>query len=175
MSKQSRLFVVDASVMRSAGMKEGHSAACTGLLNAILSICHRAVITEDIQMEWNTHQSLAAKKWRSAMASRRKLVKLDVLERENFNEKVNECVPRENVKDRRELLKDAHLLAAAYGADRLLLTADSKLQGLCEKHSIDQNIEWLTVKYAHDTHKDLLDRMADLATNRPNPPLPKKS
>jgi BMFP domain-containing protein YqiC len=172
MSKQSRLLVVDASVMRSAGIKEGCSAACAGLLNEILKIC--AVITADIQAEWNQHQSSVAKKWRSAMASKGKLVKLDLPERENFDKKVNACVPKANIKDKNELLKDTHLLAAAYGADRLLLTADVKLLGLCEKHAIEQNIEWLTVAPAHGTHQALFDRLRDLATSRPNPPLPKK-
>jgi hypothetical protein len=175
MSKKSRLFVIDASVMSGAGSKEGYSGACTGLLNEILNICHRAVITEDIKLEWDKHQSLAAKKWRSAMASKRKLVRLDLPARKNFDDKVNACVPKANLNDKRELLKDTHLLAAAYGADRLLLTADVKLLGLCEKHAIEQNIEWLTVSHVHGSHQALFDRVRDLATSRPNPPLPKKS
>lgn len=174
MSKQSRLLVVDASILSSAGVKEGYSAACMSLLNAVLTICHRAVITQDILEEWNKHQSILAKKWRASMVGRRKLIKLDHVDRNFFDDQVTEHVPASDVKKKRELLKDIHLLAAAYEADKLLLTADVKLHSLCEQYGIQQNIEWLLVSQNNHLKENdaLINRLRDLATTRPNPPLP---
>jgi predicted nuclease of predicted toxin-antitoxin system len=176
MSKQSRLFVVDASILYGAGEKEGYSAVCMSLLNAILTICHRAVITKDILQEWNKHQSNLAKKWRASMVGQRKLVKLDQVDRNFFDDQVTENVPAGDINKKRELLKDTHLLAAAYAADKLLLTADVKLYSLCKEYGIQQNIEWLTVSQNNGLEENgaVLDRLRDLATTRPNPPLPKK-
>ena len=174
MSKQSRLLVVDASILHSAGVREGYSAVCMSLLNAILTICHRAVITQDILEEWNKHQSSLAKKWRASMVGRRKLIKLDHVDRNFFDDQVTQNVPAGDVKKKRELLKDIHLLAAAYQADKLLLTADVKLHSLCEQYAIQQNIEWLTVSQNNHFRENgaLMNRLRDLATTRPNPPLP---
>ena len=176
MSKQSRLLVIDASILRGAGVKEGYSAVCMTLLNAILKICHRAAITSEILEEWNTHQSILARKWRASMVGQRKLIKVDQFKRDFFDDQVTQNVPAGHINNKKELLKDTHLLAAAYEADKLLLTADVKLHSLCEQYGIQQNIEWLTVaQNSHLKENDaLIDRLWDLATARPNPPLPRR-
>ncbi len=175
MSKQSRLLVVDASVMRGSGAQDGHSATCTRLLNDIMNICHRTAITTQIKAEWDKHQSVEAIKWRARMNGKKKLVPVahdESLVRTDIEQKV----PSGHSAQKQALLKDAHLLAAAMATDRLLLTADTKLKALCEKHHIDQNIEWLTITAAdpQPVRQALFDRLKDLASTRPNPPLPRK-
>jgi hypothetical protein len=79
MSKQSRLLVVDASVMRAAGERGNeHAGFCSKVLQDIMQICHRVAISEDIKAEWNKHQSNVAKKWRGSMNAKKKLIPLDV-------------------------------------------------------------------------------------------------
>src|SRR6266568_2952163 len=75
-AKVSRRLVIDASVARAAG-GEGTthptSKHCRDLLQAVLTICHRVVLTPDITQEWNTHQSRFARLWRVSMVARKKI------------------------------------------------------------------------------------------------------
>jgi len=54
----SRRIVVDASVARSAG-ETSHldSVLCREFLQAMLKICHRVVLTPEIEREWRKHAS----------------------------------------------------------------------------------------------------------------------
>jgi hypothetical protein len=177
MSKQSRLFVIDASVMRSAGdlKNQGYPSACSQMLQSIELICHRVAITTDVRDEWNKHQSKFAKIWRARMIAKKKLIPIEP-DKESIQTKIKQQVPKQNTAERRALLKDAHLLAATYAANRVLLTADHALHALCDKHAVvaQGQIEWIellpqntaTQNYAH------LQRLVDLATTHPNPPLP---
>ena len=108
------------------------------------------------------------------MIAKKKLILVE-LDKQSVDTKINQLVPQQNTAQRRELLKDAHLLAAAYHADRLLLTADSALHELCTRHDIvEGEIEWIKLLPQNTTEQNAahLERLKDLATTRPNPPLP---
>src|SRR5262249_6151330 len=69
-----RRLVVDASVARSAGTTENPtSQLCRQFLDAMLTICHKVVMTDDIDKEWRKHGSRYSMSWLAAMQSRRKL------------------------------------------------------------------------------------------------------
>ncbi len=56
--KKSKRLVIDSDVARSAGTKEDPiSQSCREVLQAVLSICHKVVLTEDIFAEWKRHRS----------------------------------------------------------------------------------------------------------------------
>jgi hypothetical protein len=71
----SRRIVVDASVARSAGeTSHPDSTLCREFLLAMLKICHRVVLTPEIEREWRQHASRFSMRWLATMRSRRKAV-----------------------------------------------------------------------------------------------------
>ena len=120
--KESRLLIIDASVAQSAG-ETNHptSSACREFLSAVLTICHRAVITGEMRKEWNKHQSRYTRKWQRSMVARKKIrydIKPDILSLnlDSFEQKQRESVE-----------KDLLLLEAAFAADREIVTRDNAL------------------------------------------------
>lgn len=173
MSKVSRLLAIDASVLRSAGEKTGHSAHSAKVLALILEIGHRSVICSEIQQEWNKHQSRIAIKWRSAMIARKRLIKTDIgAHRQRITDVVNNLQHLTEAK-RSALTKDVHMLAAAAHADHLIVTGDLALKTLCDDH-LTENVEWL-LAWIHDTEMQrqaLLARLIELTKVKPYPQLP---
>src|SRR5690606_39247163 len=73
MRKMSRRIVVDASVARSAGSTEHPaSVASRQFLQEMLAICHRVVMTDEIEQEWKRHRSGFATSWLATMRSKGK-------------------------------------------------------------------------------------------------------
>ena len=167
MAKVSRLLVVDASVLRGAGEKAGHSSHCTQVLNTVLEICHRAVFCSEIQTEWNTHQSRMAVKWRAAMNARKKLVRIDIqTHSKRVAARVSGCL-QATAAQRAALAKDVHLLAAAAHSDRIVVTGDHALKDLCDLH-LDEAIEWILVLPDETAcvKRTTIDRLFELSNSR---------
>lgn len=123
--KQRRRLVIDASVMLAAGgleAKAGQSKVCRDLLLAVRRICHRAVLTEEIQQEWDRHQSRFASEWRVSMV---KLGKVDPLATQadvDLRQAIREAAPEEKVAEK--MLKDVRLIEAAQLADGIVISLD---------------------------------------------------
>ena len=102
-AKVSKLLVIDASIARSCGAPNATfptSKNCRDFLNAVLTICHRMVLTDDIKEEWDKHQSIYAKKWRSSMVAKRKVeYRADVAFNQTLRDKLDKVAesdkPRE--------------------------------------------------------------------------------
>lgn len=172
MSKQSRLLAIDASVLRSAGSKEGHSSHCAALLTSILEICHRATFSSEIKAEWDKHQSRFSVKWRAAMVARKKMVAVSIQTRQDWLLEQIELTPGLSEPDRTALKKDAHMLASAMDADRVIVTGDQVLKNLTGGE-LGLSLEWLLV-HQDDTaaeRQQVIARLVDLTRNKPNPPL----
>lgn len=170
MAKVSRLLCVDASVLRGSGDKDGHSAHCTRVLNAILEICHRAAFCIEIQTEWNKHQSRMATKWRASMNARKKLIRVDIEgQRIRISNQVN-CLLQATAAHKAALTKDMHLLAAAAQADRVIVSGDQALKQLCDSY-LQEPVEWLLVlpEEAAAARQLTVDRLLQLSKARPNP------
>lgn len=164
MNKVSRLLSVDASVLRGAGAKPGHSAHCANVLNSILEICHRAVLSRESQEEWNKHQSRIGGKWRASMIARKKLIRVDIsaacqliMVRIDALESVTQI-------HRAALIKDVHVLAAAVQGDRFIVTCDKALSALCNSYSV-ASVEWLVLSRDDDAvfRDKLLSRLAEMS------------
>ena len=111
--KYSRQFVVDASVARAAGGQDASaevSKNCRDILLDLLSICHQAVITQEILDEWKKHQSNFSRKWRVQMLGRKK-VKYRIRIKTKLRTIINELEMEHNTKI--HILKDVHLFDAA--------------------------------------------------------------
>jgi hypothetical protein len=173
MSKQSRLLAIDASVLRSAGTKEGHSSHCAALLLSVLEICHRAAFSSEIKAEWDKHQSRLSVKWRAAMVARKKMVVVGIQARQNALVLQIESQPGLSVLARAALIKDAHMLASALQADRVIVTGDLVLKNLTDG-PLGLSLEWLLVHQDDSAaeRQQLMTRLLEISRNKPNPPLP---
>ncbi len=145
---QSKNLVIDASVARASG---GEAATHTtskdarDFLQAVLSICHKVVMTPAICAEWDKHQSRFALKWRRSMVARKKLIKLNVEERPDLRQQVE----LENIVQTQKdaLLKDCHLIEAAINTDRRIISLDDAARRLFVKLSLSvtdiQDVLWV--------------------------------
>lgn len=121
----SKRLVIDASVARAAGGADAihrGSRACRSFLDAVYQICHRMVLTHDIQTEWNKHQSGYARGWRVRMVSRKKLEIIDQDTDEAFQARIADAVTNPNEVD--AVRKDIPLIEASLAADRLIASLD---------------------------------------------------
>nr|WP_315210269.1 hypothetical protein [uncultured Albidiferax sp.] len=173
MAKVSRRLAVDASVLRSAGAKLGHSSHCTRVLYAVLELGHCAVLCPEIKTEWNKHQSLVAAKWRGSMLARKQITPIDIrMHQQRLNDRLDQLnrVPQTELT---ALRKDVHMLAAAAHADRMLVSGDHALKTLCDAH-LTESVEWLlTLDTATDADRQAqLDRLTELTRPKPYPALP---
>lgn len=134
--KTSRLLVIDASVVRSAGETEHPvSSACRECLLAIRSICHRVALTEEMRVEWDRHMSRFARKWQRSMAARRK-------PRQIVNPaEIRLDIEGLSVTDQWAVQKDRCLLEAAFSADRVIVTRDDAFRQALAR--IPQKERWL--------------------------------
>lgn len=173
MSKQSRLLAIDASVLRSAGDKQGHSSHCAALLTAVLEICHRAAFSSEIKAEWDKHQSRFSVKWRAAMVARKKMIPLDMPAPQNSIMAQIQAHPGLSGVDRAALEKDAHMLAAAMASSHVIVTGDRILKTLTDG-ALGLPLEWLLVHQDDSAteRQHLMERLVELSRNKPHPPLP---
>lgn len=145
---QSRNLVIDASVARASGGNEAiHpvSAAARDFLQAVLTICHKAVMTPAILAEWNQHQSSFARKWRRSMVARKKLTPLNVEERQDLRQQIE----LENIgrKQKDAMLKDCHLIEAAIKTDWRIISLDDEARrlfvGLSSSVADIRDVRWV--------------------------------
>jgi hypothetical protein len=130
-AKQSKLLVIDASVARSAGDAKATdpiSIACRDCLETIRKVCHRMVITTEISVEWNNHQSSFARGWRRWMISKRKVVHLTVNLEPELYDAIGDLITVG--KQQADILKDALLVEAAVSADKIILSLDNSARTL---------------------------------------------
>lgn len=147
-NKRSRDLVIDSSVARAAGgVVATHPTATVtrDFLQAVLTICHKAVMTSAVRDEWDKHQSNFARKWRSSMVARRKLKPLIVEEREDLRQRIElENISPTQIK---AMLKDCHLIEAALVTDQRIIALDDAARALFSEASSNiseiQNILWI--------------------------------
>ncbi|MHB1422933.1 MAG: hypothetical protein ACYC3I_07025 [Gemmataceae bacterium] len=130
--KGSRRLVLDASVASAAGGVDAtHPTAkiCRDFLQAILSICHRAVFPPQLIAEWKKHASRFAQSWQVAMERRQKIDWIEAEPDDELRETIKEVAASE--KDKAAMEKDAFLLEAAEATeDRMVASLDEIARGL---------------------------------------------
>jgi hypothetical protein len=127
---QSRCLVVDASVARAAGPFESQhpiGAHCRDFLIAIRGICLHVAWSESIKIEWDKHQGSFASQWRVSMMNLKKLRPITNERLELFRAAIAEQSQDNNVAA--IMLKDAHLVEAAWACDRRVASLDDTVRG----------------------------------------------
>lgn len=127
----SKNLVIDADIAQACGGGNATHPTATAtrdFLQAVLTICHKTVMTSAIQEEWNIHQSSFARKWRRSMVAKKKMVVLNPGGREDIRQEIKEQDVSGNKK--KAMLKDFHLIEAALGADHSIVSLDDKVRDL---------------------------------------------
>jgi len=151
---QSRELVIDASVARASGGKEAThptAGAARDFLLAVLTICHKAVMTPAIRDEWDKHQSNFARKWRRSMMARKKLDLVNLEELEGLRQKIDLIdIPQAS---RTAMLKDCHLIEAAIATERRIISLDATARELFSvaSHNVKEIRDVIWVNPAHDS------------------------
>jgi len=124
--QDSKLLVVDTDVVLH-GSAEGEprpspSKECRHVLQEILDVCHRAIITPAIQEEYDRRRSRFLRRWRRWMHGPKKLVTRNVLADAHLRRRVLRSISPG--RDAAEVLKDMRLVEAALAADRTIVSCD---------------------------------------------------
>lgn len=126
-----RRLVINATVARACG-GEGAihpvSKRCRDFLQAVMDICHGIVMTSDITLEWNRHQSNFARRWRVGMVARKKLDLVHDVANNELPDKVMRTATSQ--KAREAMLKDFCLIEAAMATDHTVVSLDEEARNL---------------------------------------------
>lgn len=124
-SKKSRVFVIDASLARACGLRSQMAIEAAEFLRAVIRICHRAVLTNEITEEWLRHQSGFFVGWLSSMFAKRKHLRYGPTDLEaRLREKVSKLQMQAEV--RTALEKDLRLVAAALSVGGVVASLDEQ-------------------------------------------------
>ena len=102
------------------------SRNCREFLQAVLTLCHRMVLTTPIQDEWSKHESRFARTWRKSMMARKKIELATVTSEYSLEETIASVVADESVTEILE--KDRHLLEAALITDKRVASLDDEVR-----------------------------------------------
>lgn len=128
---KSKSLVIDASVAHASGGKSAIHPDAThtrDFLQAVLKVCHKAVMSPAIRDEWNAHQSGFARSWRKTMVAKGKLLLSDIDERPDIRQKIKQASVTDNQKV--AMQKDCHLLESAIATDHRIVSLDNNARDL---------------------------------------------
>jgi hypothetical protein len=122
--KKSKVLVIDADIARAAGETHPVSSACRDVLNSILEICHKVVLSPILQKEWDEHQSQYAISWRSAMTKRGKVEFKQVSKDQQLRANIAQYAATPEINE--IMQKDVHLIETALVTDNIVISMDNK-------------------------------------------------
>jgi hypothetical protein len=125
--RRRRQLVIDASIA-GRGPK-----ANLDFLDAVVAICHSAVMTPDLRREWKDNGTPASLDWLAEMTAKRKVLHPSAPVDTSLREGIGAFPGSE--KERREMLKDAHLIEAAWAADQAVVSNDETARMLFSRLS----------------------------------------
>lgn len=145
-----RCLVIDACVARAAGGEDAKhpvSRDCRDFLHVMLGLTHKIVKTEEIWLEWKKHKSIYAKKWLNSMIAKKRFHPVQSKQ----NEKLREyAVTKLTDKNSAAILKDCHLVEAAYASDLVVVSKEVIARKLFSQAS--ESVGWLkTVAWVNPT------------------------
>lgn len=140
-AKHSKKLVIDASVGRAAGGPEATaplSIHCRDFLQAVLIICHRAVLPRPLLDEWKKHRSSFARTWLTAMFSRNKVQLQPVSPDPALQDRLEKTTRSPG--ELEALQKDMHLILAALANDRAVISLDNKMREILRSIGLKQRV-----------------------------------
>lgn len=132
-AKRSKRLVIDASVARAAGGEEASypvSKNCRNFLKAVLTICHRIVMTPEIGEEWKRHRSNFAQTWLASMQGRKKVFRLDSATNYKLRDKIERAASQMKEHEREAMRKDFLLIESSVMTDCTVISLDDAVRRL---------------------------------------------
>ncbi len=167
--KKTKRLVIDSDVARSAGTKEDPiSQSCREVLQAVLDICHKVVLTEDIFAEWKRHRSNFTFIWLRSMVARKKQIILKEVTNDDLRARIDALSLDEQTLD--IIKKDLHLVEAALETDHIIISRDETARALFQEASEEigglKRIVWINPTHEEEHVKDWLSEGAKLERSR---------
>jgi hypothetical protein len=163
---RTKRLVIDASVARAAASEEGthpRGVRCREFLEAVLTICHRVVLTGDIREEWGKHQARFVRRWRRQMYARKKVDALEADPDPTLLERLHQLDATEA--EQEAMAKDWLLIEAALAADHCVVSLDDTVRTLFAKASQKlkslQTIVWVNPERSEEEPVQWLSRGAE--------------
>lgn len=144
-------LVIDADVARSSGRKDSRDRTaryCRDFLDAACSICYQSALVDDLREEWNKHQSPFFLDWRQRMKEIGKESDLGEGDQE-IRRKIESAVHKSKASpaEKEAMLKDVHLLVAAFMTDRIVVSREKESRSLfsilAEHEPLLREIVWI--------------------------------
>jgi hypothetical protein len=136
-------LVIDASIARSAGESiNPTSSNCRIFLETVMQEGYLLVMTREIKQEWDKHQSRFARTWLLSMVAKKKFLPITPGDYSSLWEKLDKMVfgneqvtldIRYQDNQRKAVIKDIHLLEAAFESDRCIFSLDDKMRSLLQQ------------------------------------------
>ena len=167
--KKTKRLVIDSDVARSAGTKEDPiSQSCREVLQAVLDICHKVVLTEDIFAEWKRHRSNFTFIWLRSMMARKKQIILKEVNNDDLRARIDALSLDEQTLD--IIKKDLHLVEAALETDHIIISRDETARALFQEASEEigglKRIVWINPTHEEEHVQDWLSEGAKLERSR---------
>ena len=101
-------------------------------------------MTKPIVEEWEEHASRFARQWRTTMTTKGKIVWREQTETSKLRKRIlSATVPSEQI----AVEKDLHLVEAALGTDRIVISADDRMRNIVarvgQKVDVLNNLVWV--------------------------------
>jgi hypothetical protein len=124
-------LVIDTDVAHATGESTSPSSIsrnCRDFMHTMLEeTAHKVVLTKEIQVEWNKHQSRVALRWRLTMVAQKRVCFIQAPTDQALHQHIEQHAPSEN--KRKAMLKDVHLVEAASQADKIVISMDEVVRG----------------------------------------------
>jgi hypothetical protein len=167
-----KCLVIDTDIARAAGggnTQREPSKSCRVFMDTMLDHTqHKVVLTRAIQEEWNKHQSIASLNWRATMIAQKRVCLIRTPVNNELRQKVEQCASSDN--KRKAMLKDFHLVEAAYQADKIVISMDETIRNCFREitHKIRPLafIAWVNPCISEETPVDWLKNGAELERER---------
>jgi|JFJP01.1.fsa_nt_gi hypothetical protein len=125
--KKSKVLVIDADIARAAG-KTQHpvSSACRDVLDNILEICHKIVLSPILREEWTKHQSKYTSTWLRTMIAKRKVKFENISEDQQLRTSIAQHAATLEINE--IMQKDVHLIETAQVTDKIVISMDNTVR-----------------------------------------------
>lgn len=171
MTKSPKCLVIDTDIASAASekdTKDARSKDCRDFLLAVRDAKHKLVTTEAIRAEWHKHQSLFTRTWLVSMYAQRRICQIDAPADDGLRRKVQQATTNE--KRREAMLKDIHLIEAAFQADKIVSSMDETVRGCfheaTQKISMLRQVAWVNPCKNEETPIEWLHNGAELEKKR---------
>ncbi|TAK66670.1 MAG: hypothetical protein EPO24_01310 [Bacteroidetes bacterium] len=164
--EDSKLIVIDSDITRASSERNNIRAMQSRkLLETVLVVCHKFLLTPEILNEWKDNRSGYSSSWLTKMMARRKSPPKESPEDATLRAKVKKLL--DNTNELEPVLKDIHLIEGALSYDKIVISfekeAHSNFKRISDSIGEFKPIMWLTLS---DDFDDIIQWLEDGAPEK---------